>query len=44
VYEDLAVLEKHAFPAGQTVFRQPDETYQQVVERVVADILIEDDC
>ena len=44
VQEDLVVLQRYSFPSGQTVFRQPGETYQQVVERVLPDVLIEDDC
>jgi uncharacterized protein YdhG (YjbR/CyaY superfamily) len=44
VQEDIAVLQRYSFPAGQAVFRQPGETYQQIVERVLPDILIEDDC
>jgi uncharacterized protein YdhG (YjbR/CyaY superfamily) len=44
VQEDLEVLQRCSFPVGQIVFRQPGETYQQVVERVLPDVLIEDDC
>lgn len=44
VQEDMAVLHRHSFPTGQTIFRQSEETYQQVVERVLPDIFIEDDC
>jgi len=38
------VLKKYNFPDGQLLFRQKDEEYKDVVERVIPDILIEDDC
>ena len=41
---DKAVLCNHAFPDGQVFFRHGDEAYHDVAERVVPDILIEDDC
>jgi hypothetical protein len=41
---DKAVLHRHAFPDGEVFFRQPDEQYHHVAERVRPDILIEDDC
>jgi hypothetical protein len=41
---DQAVLRRHDFPDGPVFFRQPDEQYQDVAERVRPDILIEDDC
>jgi hypothetical protein len=41
---DRAVLRTCGFPAGQIVFRQPGEGYQDVAERVLPDVLIEDDC
>lgn len=37
-------LKKYNFPAGQFLFRQGNEEYKDVAERVVPDILIEDDC
>lgn len=37
-------LKKYNFPDGQFLFRQKNEEYKDVAERVVPDILIEDDC
>ncbi len=44
VEKDMALLRAYGFPAGQVVFRQPGEHYQEVVRRVLPDVLIEDDC
>lgn len=38
------VLKKHGFPDGQLLFRREAEQYKDVAERVIPDILIEDDC
>ncbi len=38
------VLKKYNFPDGQLLFRQNDEEYKDVAERIVPDVLIEDDC
>jgi len=38
------VLKKHGFPEGQVLFRVKDEAYKDVAERIIPDILIEDDC
>src|SRR3989344_7556362 len=38
------VLQKHNFSAGVLEFRKDDEEYKDVAERVMPDILIEDDC
>lgn len=39
-----SVLKKHDFPDGQLLFRQKDEAYKDVAEKIVPDVLIEDDC
>ncbi len=44
VEKDQAVLSAYGFPAGQIIYRQPGEGYQDVAERVLPDVLIEDDC
>ena len=44
VETDQAVLRKHSFPEGQVLFRRRDEQNNDVTERVLPDILIEDDC
>jgi hypothetical protein len=41
---DQVVLTTSDFPAGQVVFRSPGESYQDLAERVLPDVLIEDDC
>jgi hypothetical protein len=38
------VLQRHNFPKGQFEFRREGEEYQNVVERVIPDVLVEDDC
>jgi hypothetical protein len=38
------VLTRYAFPKGQLLFRKKDEQYNDVAERILPDILIEDDC
>ena len=44
VEKDKSVLRKHGFPAGEVYFRQGGEEYKDIAERVIPDILIEDDC
>lgn len=39
-----SVLKKFGFPQGKLLFRQGGEGYKDVAERVMPDILIEDDC
>jgi hypothetical protein len=38
------VLKKFKFPEGQILFRKKEEEYKDVAERIIPDILIEDDC
>ena len=38
------VLKKFKFPDGQLLFRQKDEEYKDVAEKIIPDVLIEDDC
>ena len=43
--EDIrSVLDRFGFPAGELHFRQAGEAYSDVAERVLPDILVEDDC
>ncbi|HZR44262.1 MAG TPA: hypothetical protein VFB12_29385 [Ktedonobacteraceae bacterium] len=44
VEQDRAVLNSYHFPTGQIFCRQPGKRYQHVAERVLPDVLIEDDC
>jgi hypothetical protein len=44
VLMDVYVLRHHAFPEGQVCYRSAGETYQDVVARILPDVLIEDDC
>lgn len=41
---DKQVLAKYGFPKGEIYYRQNNEAYKDVAERVLPDILIEDDC
>ncbi len=38
------VMKKYNFPKGHLEFRRNDEEYKDVAERILPDILIEDDC
>jgi len=38
------VLTRFGFPEGELCFRQPGERYSNVAERVMPDVLVEDDC
>lgn len=38
------VLKSNNFPEGELYFRENHETYSDVIERVMPEILIEDDC
>ena len=44
VEKDKAVLRGHGFPDGQVFFCQSNERYSEIAERVLPDLLIEDDC
>ncbi|MFH0856372.1 MAG: hypothetical protein V1860_00545 [bacterium] len=44
VYDIKGVLKKYDFPDGQVFFRQNGEKYKDIAEKVMPDILIEDDC
>ena len=41
---DVAVIRRSGFPPGPILARRRHETYGQVVESVMPDVLIEDDC
>lgn len=43
VEKDKFVLEKYDFPKGQIFYRQ-NESYKDIAERIIPDVLIEDDC
>lgn len=38
------VLQKHNFPKGKLFYRKNNEEYENVTERIMPDIFIEDDC
>lgn len=40
----ISVLRKYNFPDAPVLTRSGNETYAQIVERLMPDILIEDDC
>ena len=44
VGKDKSVLEKYGFPKGQVFYRQNGESYKDIAEKIVPDVLIEDDC
>jgi len=44
VSKDKQVLSKYNFPAAPVLYRHGNEIYSQIAERVMPDILIEDDC
>ena len=44
VEKDKVVLEKYNFPKGRVLWRQGEEIYANVAEKILPDILIEDDC
>lgn len=44
VEKDKSVLEKYDFPKGQVFFRQSGESYKDIAEKIIPDVLIEDDC
>jgi hypothetical protein len=44
VNKDIIVLDKYNFPKAPVFSRQGNETYAQVAERLMPDVLIEDDC
>jgi len=44
VETDKLVLVRHGFPAGQVLYRQQGNSYQDVAETALPDVLIEDDC
>lgn len=41
---DRGVLQRFGFPKGEILFRKIGEKYADVVERIMPDLLIEDDC
>ncbi|MFY9814203.1 MAG: hypothetical protein WCF70_11165 [Dehalococcoidales bacterium] len=38
------VLNRHGFPQGRLLFRQGKQTYKDIAEAVLPDVLVEDDC
>ena len=41
---DKEILDRHSFPKGKIYHRQKGESYAQIAEKIMPDILIEDDC
>ena len=44
VERDKAVLKKYNFPEGEVLFRTGGELYKDIIEKIIPDVLIEDDC
>lgn len=43
--EDIGeALKVHGFPSGELLFRDTSEGYEDVAERLMPDVLIDDDC
>ena len=38
------VLNRHGFPQGRLLFRQGKQTYKDIAEAVLPDVMVEDDC
>jgi hypothetical protein len=38
------ILNRHGFPQGRLLFRQGKQTYKDIAEAVLPDVLVEDDC
>lgn len=44
IEKDKLVLDKYSFPKSEIYWRQNGESYAEILERLMPDILIEDDC
>jgi len=44
INEVKSVLQRYSFPDGQLLFRQDGEEYKDVAEKIMPDVLIEDNC
>ena len=44
IKKDMFVLKKYGFPKEQILFREGNLSYKDIVENIIPDILIEDDC
>jgi hypothetical protein len=44
IKNDKHVLEKYDFPKGKILYISENEEYKDIVENIIPDILIEDDC
>jgi hypothetical protein len=41
---DKIVLDRYGFPEGELLFRDSNEKYKDVAEKILPDIIVEDDC
>lgn len=44
IEKDREVLKRYCFPEGEVAYRKNGESYAEVVEKIMPNILIEDDC
>lgn len=44
VEKDKLVLKRYNFPVGEVLFQREGEEYKDIAEKIMPDILIEDDC
>lgn len=44
IQKDKSVLRKYNFPNGEILFRKSGEDYKDIVERIIPNLMVEDDC
>ena len=44
VKKDKSVLRRYNFPEGEVLYRKDGELYKDIAEKIIPDVLIEDDC
>lgn len=44
INKDLFVLRKYEFPKGKLLYRKNGQSYKDIAEEIIPDILIEDNC
>lgn len=42
--KDKSVLQRYNFPEGEVLYRKDGESYKGLAEKIIPDVLIEDDC
>ena len=44
IQDEKEMLQRYYFPKGNILHRETDEQYKDIIERIVPEVLIEDDC